>query len=391
MKQKILFVYPEMMVGGSTTSLLALLKAMDPSRFEVDLILYKDRGELLADLPATIRRLPQASRYPDNDLRSDLTKSLSLLARGYLPKALFAERKYHRRWGLNLQVMADAQAFLSRKLEKPYDVAIGFLELWSHAYLLSGVRAAKKIGWVHVDYEKAGYVPGLDRDRFRQLDQIAIVSESCRTSLSKAFPEFSPKMVVMENILSARSIREKALADEGIHFDGLKIITVCRLTIHTKGLDRIVAAAKKMRTEGARFRWFIVGEGQDRAELEHLIEQNGLQDVVFLLGLKLNPYPIMKSCDVFVLPSRNEGKPMSVTEAQILGLPVIVTDYASAREQVEDGVDGLIARDPGEETIHAALRSILDHRERLDAMKQNVMQKDFSYETTLQSFYQLID
>lgn len=391
MKKKILFIYPEMMVGGSTTSLLALLNALDSSRYEVDLILYRNRGELFQDIPESVRLLPQASRYPDNSRSSLLKKSLLLLVRGYLPKAVFYERKYHQRWGLNLQVMADGQAFLSRKLRKEYDVAIGFLELWSIAYLLSGVQAKNKIGWVHVDYEKAGYVPELDQDHFRGLDQIASVSESCRKSLARAFPDFTEKMVVVENILSADYIREKSQPPVDIDFAGLKIITVCRLTIHTKGLDRIIRVAGRLREEGHRFRWFIVGDGQDRGELEKLIEASDLKEVVVLKGLQLNPYLLMKSCDVFVLPSRTEGKPMSVTEAQILGLPVIITDYASAGEQVKNGVDGLIASAPEEESIHLLLQGILNHPHRLEAMKQHVSKKDFNYEETIRSFYQIIE
>lgn len=391
MKKKILFVYPEMMVGGSTTSLLALLKSLDPARFEVDLILYRKRGELLGDIPASIRLLPPAGRYPENSFAARLKKSLLLLATGYLPRALFNEWKYHRRLGLNLQVMADGQAFLSRKLDRPYDVAIGFLELWSHAYLVSGVQAARRIGWVHVDYEKAGYVPRLDQERFRRLDQIACVSGSCRETLGRAFPAFRDKMVVMENILSADWIRERSRASGGVSFDGLKIITVCRLTIHTKGLDRIVRTAGKLKAEGFRFRWFIAGDGEDRAALERLIAEHDLKDTVLLLGLQLNPYPILKTCDVFVLPSRNEGKPMAVTEAQILGLPVIVTDYLSAREQVSHGMDGLIAGAPEEASIHRALREILEHPERLEIMKRNVQRKSFDHTQTIQSFYQFIE
>lgn len=394
MKKKILFVYPEMMMGGSTTSLLALLAALDPAAFDVDLILYKDRGALLSDIPKSVRRLPQASRYPDEGLRQRLTKSLILLLKGYLPRAWWNERRYHRRWGLDLQTMARGQVHLSRRLDGEYDAAIAFLELWSHAYLLTKVQAAKKIGWVHVDYRKAGFIPALDQGLFQQLDAIVAVSWSCRESLAQVFPELTPKMKVVENILSPASILEKAGALPGIPFDGLKIITVCRLTLRTKGLDRIVAAAKALREEGWRFLWTIVGDGPDRTELESLIAKDGLEDLVILSGMQRNPYPFLKSSDVFVLPSRTEGKPMAVTEAQILGLPVIITDYASAREQVEDGVDGIIAGDPSDEAvtgaITGALRSILQHPERLAAMKEQVRQKEFSSDRTLQNFHELI-
>lgn len=60
------------------------------------------------------------------------------------------------------------------------------------------------------------------------------------------------------------------------------------------------------------------------------------------LGKNLNPYPYICRCDLYVQPSRYEGKCVSVKEAQMLRKPVVITNYATANSQVENGVDGII-------------------------------------------------
>ena len=67
-----------------------------------------------------------------------------------------------------------------------------------------------------------------------------------------------------------------------------------------------------------------------------------MQEHFILLGKKLNPYPYIKACDGYVQPSRYEGKAVTVREAQILCKPVVITNYATALSQVQDGIDGVI-------------------------------------------------
>lgn len=392
MKKRILFIYPEMMVGGSTTSLVSLLNAIDYSKMDVDLLLYKARGPLITDIPKQVNLLPQASEYPGSSFFTLLKKVAMMLTKGYLFKAVFAEFKYHKRIGLNNQVMAHGQADLSRELENEYDTAIGFLELWSHAYLTSLVKAKQKIGWIHVDFEKARYIPSLEEGNLNKLDKIVSVSQSCLDSFTKTFPNLTEKSLFMENILSETYIKNKAGGEnaDALEYEGLKLVTVCRLAIDTKGLDRAVLTAAALKNEGYGFRWYIIGDGSDREKLMKMIKDHGVSDQMKLLGLKLNPYPYIKKCDIFVLPSRYEGKPMSVTEAQILGLPAIITDYASASEQVNDGEDGFIVKNESFDSLHKAIKNVLENPEILKKFKENIAGKKFDFELAIEQFYELI-
>ncbi len=147
---------------------------------------------------------------------------------------------------------------------------------------------------------------------------------------------------------------------------------------------------KRLIEEGYRFKWFVVGEGSDRHQLEKIIAAADLQEDFILLGKKTNPYPYYKNCDVYVMPSRYEGKPMSVTEAQILGLPIIVTNYASAVEQVRHNVDGIIV-DNNDTDIYFGIKRILDEPWLLQEFRNNLTDRQLSNESDIYQFYDLIN
>ena len=79
-----------------------------------------------------------------------------------------------------------------------------------------------------------------------------------------------------------------------------------------------------------------------RAFYQYLIKENQLEDSFILLGKKINPYPYIKVCDLYVQPSRYEGKAVTVSEAKVLGKPILLTNYDTAHSQLEHNVDGYI-------------------------------------------------
>lgn len=383
------------MLGGSTTSLISLLNSINYNKYEVDLILYKNRGEYFNDLPLEVNVLPEASIFSTDSILNKCKKICRFILSGIFIEAFIYELIYKWKIGLNSQVVSKFHSKYSRKLDRKYDVAIGYLELWADYYCLQKVSAAKKIIWIHIDYLNAGFISSLDYKMFKKSDKIVCVSESCLINFNVKFPEFSNKSVVFENILSSRYIKKKAeekseFDSNLIHFDGLKIVTVCRLSLHTKGLDRSIIAAKRLKEQGYNFNWVIVGDGEDRELLEKIIENESLKDRVFLIGEKKNPYPYIKQCDVFVMASRREGKPMAVSEAQILGLPIIITNYSSAKEQVKNGEDGIIV-DNVDEGIYEGIKMVLDDPASIKKFKEQLSKRELSNEILIEDFYSLIE
>ena len=121
-----------------------------------------------------------------------------------------------------------------------------------------------------------------------------------------------------------------------------------------------------------------------------MIEEFSLQDVIYPIGLKTNPIPYLKKADCFLLPSRHEGKPMVITESFIMGVVPIVTEYTSAREQINDGVDGLVF-DNNEEALYQGLKKVVTNPEILDELKQNILNNDYGNEKEIVAFDKLLE
>ena len=120
-----------------------------------------------------------------------------------------------------------------------------------------------------------------------------------------------------------------------------RILSIGRFT-QAKNFDNVPDICARIIAEGVQVKWYIIGFGNDKELIERKIQDMNMKDHVILLGKKENPYPYIKNCDVYIQPSRYEGKAVSVREAQILHKPVIITQFPTASSQLRNGVDGII-------------------------------------------------
>ena len=292
---------------------------------------------------------------------------------------------------LSIQYGWELTTKLLPKLHKEYDVAIGFL--WPHHFIGEKVKARKKIGWIHTDYSNIYVNKKLETRMWRKLDNIVAVSEECSNTFTKEFPTLQEKTSVIENILSPSFIKEQANVEISEEIRKKKettvLVTVGRLS-HAKGLDHAVRACRKLVDQGYEVEWYVVGYGPLEEELKDLIHELNVQDHFFLLGKKTNPYPYIKACDIYVQPSRYEGKAVTIREAQILGKPVVITNFPTAKSQARDGVDALITPQSIEGIVEGIGRLIDDQnlREELEA---NVKMMDYGNEQEIGKLYELIE
>lgn len=392
MKKKLLFAYPAMMVGGSTTSLLSVLNGLDYGKYEVDLLLNSHTGELLHMIPQQVNLLPPALKYTD--------RKQEYLHRLISPKYMyhfFKSKSIVKKTGISIRgaqylEMKDVEFF--RTIEKEYDVAISFLEGDRCKFISRHVKAKKKIAWIHVNYADAKFEPGYDRESLSLMDTIVLVSEDCKRDFDAAFPEFSKKSLIIENILSAEYVqgRAKEKIDFSVDKSKINLVTACRISNKSKAIDRAVRAFARLKQDHMidNLVWYIIGDGSDLELIRTMIHDNQLESNIKLLGMQLNPYPYFKDMSMFFLPSLWEGKPMVVTEAFMMGLPALVTEYSSAREQVRDGVDGLIV-DNSEQGIYEGLLRIIEHPEIIEDLKKNVLQTDYSNIEEMEKIEALIE
>lgn len=388
-KKKLLFVINHLGCGGAERSLVSLLNTLDYTRYEVDLFLFKHEGVFIKYLPTQVQLLeePASYRYFDMPVKQAL---LGSLRRGRLD--LFQARI---RFGFIFRSETNrarceqrawkhvAQSF--EPLRKPYDAAIGFLEKNPIYYCLDKVDAKKKIGFIHNDYDQLGMDASIDLPYFEKLDHIVTVSDQCADVLKQRFPMYQHKIGVMHNIVSPHTIHELARETiETARKGTIKLITVGRLTVQ-KGLDLAIRACKQLVDAGYPIEWTVIGEGDDRGRLEELILHNGLEHHFQLVGLKENPYPYIKAADIYVQPSRFEGKAIAVDEAKILQKPIILTDYSTAHDHIKHGVNGLIV-EMIPESIAQGIKHLIDHPAVRKLLIQQLAKESLGTESEITKF-----
>lgn len=382
MKKKILFVYPEMMMGGSTSNLIALLNGIDPQKYTIDLLLYRKKGELLDGIPDHIRIVDNAEKYVG--VLGKIIKILVGIFGGALIKARLINKAAGRK-GFSKQILADFQADnLSRTLHEEYDYAIGGLEGWPDRYVANKVLAHHKYAWLHSSFKNIADIPALEVPWMQKVDRIICVSDTCVREVREALPEVSDKLIKIENIVDDELIIRQSkiipsnskVYDRWKNYVGFKIITVCRISIETKGLDRIVRCARKLKDDGYEFLWCIVGGGVQTPDLAEMIAKDELEQTIILAGSQKNPYPFMVEADIYCMPSRHEGKPITVTESMILGVPPVVTEYVSAHEQINDENNGVIV-DNSDYSIMSPIMDFIQNKDKLRKMKNELKKTRF--------------
>lgn len=391
----VLIAYPAMMLGGSTTSLLSILENIDYSKYKVSLALAFYMGEWMDDIPEKVELLKPTYLYQDKKSRYIHRLLSPKFMKAKIESEIMAFKEGNPVHSQQYLGMKDVDFY--RDLDEEYDVAIAFLEGQTCKYVANHVRAKKKIAWIHVDYKDSRRCAEYDMPSLSQYDKIVHVSDKCYESFCEMFPCFKHKSCVIENILSQNRIK-KIAEEKDVSFSVNKnccnIVTTCRLTYYQKGLDRAINAFaeiyKSDKNLQNKLHWYIIGGGPDKEKIENQITEAGLQNMITLLGTQKNPYQFYENMDCFFLPSRYEGKPMAVTEALMLDLPVVVTEYLSAKEQIKDNIEGKIFENSDNGT-KLALEFIIKNPVKLKEMKKYISSKDYSNFEEMKKIEDIID
>ena len=383
----------DMEVGGVERSLISMLNNFDYEKFNVDLMLYSHTGDFLNQLPENVHLLKELLPY--KTFRMSIAKvfktgHISLGITRIYAKYKANQNAIDEPGYKQMQYMWKNALSILPNMEKSYDVAISYL--WPHYFIAEKVKAKTKIAWIHTDFSTVETDVKLDIQMWNQFDHIIAVSEECKNAFIRKYPTLSSKLKVMENITSPLLVQElatKQVINPMLQDSRFKILTVARLS-HAKGIDQAVLALKVLKNRRYKdIAWYVVGYGGDEPHIKRLIEENDLADCFYLLGKKLNPYPFMKATDLYVQPSRYEGKAVTVGEAQILAKPVLITNYPTAGSQVIDGVNGIICGLSIEDIADGIERLYLNQHLRT-TIANNCRIEDFQNVKELEKLYQLV-
>ncbi len=267
------------------------------------------------------------------------------------------------------------------KLEK---IDLVHLHLWNPAGCRYAFSAAswQKIPIMTTEHDpfKLPFIKDLfKKGNLEKVSKIVAVSENNRQLLMKLYPQQKDKMTVIHNGLDTiwwqsqllrftdldrRKIKEELfLARENT----LIIISIAELH-ERKGLKYLIEAIPVVAAKFPNIKLVIVGEGPERKELEKLIKKLKIENHATLTGRQKEIPKLLKSSDIFVLPSRREAFGLVVLEAMITGLPVIASNTGGITEIIENGKTGILVEPEDSTKIAAALIDLIAHPEKREKL-----------------------
>lgn len=394
MKKKVLFIIGTLQSGGVSKSMVSLLNAWDKEKYDTSLLLCSKQGDVFSSyLP---KNIPILWDRDIEDIHSGIAGIRDLLFRARLLLALGCI--------LRLVLSKISKSLAGRLIammmpiisEEEYDLIVDYGGQQQLYYMVDKLNGKRKVTFFHNDYSKWPYYYKADRMYYPKVDHIFSISQVCVDALKHFFPECADKISVMENISSPEIIRKQATEeDKSLKslIDCLKLldcahkatgtsterrfgnisspgnhhpITILCTVAHfcrRKGSDFAIEAAGILKKKGVKYKWLFVGKVLE-PDLIKLALINGLKIIdltseegrmlimshdsrlmaydIFFCGIRSNPYPYMKEADIYVQPSRFEGKSISLDEAKILGKSIVVTNFSTVHDQFENGVNASI-------------------------------------------------
>ena len=344
--KNILFVMPSLGSGGAEKSLVNLLNLIDYEKYAVDLLLFKREGLFLSQIPKKVRLLQptdslQYAYKIDRGMFSSVSGIKAGILRGtstFVCKLLYKGNARQQRW------IKFYKRYLPN-LEEEYDVAIGFLEGDASYYVIDKVNAKKKILWIHNDFNEIKKYEDekIYEKYFQKADSVVSISDKCVQILKQNYPALVNKFYYLPNLTSGSLLKKMSEEFDVSEFEKnqFNVLSIGRLT-RQKGYDFAIDAVKILKEKYSDIHWWIIGAGELEEQLKKQVKDNDLEEYITFLGLRANPYPYIRSCDLLVQPSRWEGKSVVLDEAKILAKPILATNYSTIKDQLKDKKEGLI-------------------------------------------------
>lgn len=364
--KKVAFIMPNLEGGGAEKVLVDILNHISYKKYKITLILFERKGVYLDKIPSDVEIICIKDKLKIVPIK------ILLKVMKYFPKQFY---KFY--------------------IKEKYDVEIAFMEGESTQLIANSDNTnSKKIAWVHADLLEFHWTKHLfkleeESKCYDKLDNIIFVCNGAKESFEKVFiNNITNKQVINNPIISEEII--KNANEEIIDFNEFTIISVGRL-IPVKGYDNLIRVHADL-VKKYPHKLLILGEGDERINLENLISQLGVENSVQLKGFTKNPHKYINSSDIFVSSSKSEGYPLVICEAIILEKPIVATNTIGAKEILNNGKYGLLCGTT-EEELKDALERILKDRNLMDEciQKSIIRKKDFDYKNIIKMIESLID
>lgn len=352
--KKVLFIIDSLGCGGAEKSLVSLLPLLDEEKYDLNLWVRSGGGIFDSLIPKHVHLVePPADNFWGRQ---------KLKLGGVLYSVLI---RWHRLIGKKVHLSETLWRCQGWAMSVPvgeWDVVVAYQQGIPTYLTAEKFHDVKKLAWINVDIFKAGYDKDFNSCFYRKIDCIVVVSEALNEMMCRKMPEFSKKFTTIFDVINpyvTKSLAGVSVKKLKVRQDETVLVTTGRL-VPQKGYDLAVSAAVELKKRGLRFKWYIIGEGPERSNIEEMKMAAGVDDEIVLLGLQRNPYAYMAQADIYVQTSKFEGFGMTVAEAKILGKPIVSTDFEVIRNQIVDGRNGLVVRMDGKSIAEAVYRLVSD-------------------------------
>ncbi|MGE7602909.1 glycosyltransferase [Peribacillus sp. NPDC097675] len=391
-----IFVIDSLVGAGAEKSLITLLSSIDHSKYSIDLMLFA-HGELLESLLPEEINILKPLKYTEFS-NMNLKNSLIYSIRKFNFRMLYSRIKY----SVNIRskkysnpqkarLYWEAVSSVIEKNHKEYDIAISYAQGIPTFYVADKITAKKKFAWVNVSYRLDNKERDFQAEYYKCYEKIVAVSDSTKKIFLETFPFYNEKINVMYDINNPDLLKE--MAENGVgyedNFEGLRILTIGRLA-HQKGYDIALKTCRLLKEKGINFKWYVLGKGPLKFEIEKYIRNYNLENHIKLLGVNANPYPFIKGCDIYVQTSKFEGFGLAIAEARSLNKPVVTTRFDSVYSQMIDGKNGLVVDMNEDAVYHGILRLINDKELKENIINYLIKEKKGNIEE-IEKFYKMVD
>lgn len=356
-KKKIIFILPQLDVGGVQKTFLNIQKVIDYDKYDVTLYLRKNRQELRGSID---RRITVIANDDNNKYyrkpQAVFIQMLILFAGifGLKTKKEKLEDKLKHliiRYSMNFEYKKYFAA-------SEYDTAVAYVQ--GYPALLCGkyVKAKKKILFFHTSVDELHDANASVIDNF---DCICALHEGQAQLIKSWYPSVKNRICIINNYVDYEDIIKKSREFDAAAA-GKRVICTCGRMTKVKGYNLACKSAKILKDNGIDFLWRFVGDGAERASVEHLVKKLGLAENIEFVGMQENPYPYIASCDIYVQPSYEEAMPVVIIEAQILNKPVVSTDTLGGRSLIKNGETGIVCKIDSESTASEIIKLLTDKK-----------------------------
>lgn len=394
--KKVLFVIDSLHCAGAEKSLTTLLSLLDYSKYDVDLQLFGYGGALEELVPKEVNILKPMEyiKFSSLSTKNAVIKSLKNMNFKMLSSRLkfsLAIRKNNYSNAQKARIYWQKVSNVIEKNNKKYDIAISYAQGVPTFYVAEKVCAKKKLAWVNVSYKLEDEDRVFQEQFYEKYNKIVAVSDSAKNIFLETFPKYTNKLEIIYDINDADFI--KKMSDQGKSYNddytGLRILTIGRLA-NQKGYDIALEACKILKEKGIEFKWYSLGIGPLKEEIEKYIKENNLENNFKLLGVKSNPYPFIKDCDIYVQTSRFEGFGIAIAEARMLNKPVVTTRFDAVYNQMKDRKNGLVV-DMNSQGIVNGILELINNKKLTNEIIDYLKKEKKGNTEELEKFYKLIE